>query len=176
MKTLRTLSLTTIASLLVVCDLYAQPQPRAPSGGVIRREGEPGHIHITEDHKAMNGAVETAQKTVSKFIAVLRAPKGSQSRFAVKKPFVEGDKVEHIWLTEVSYDGRLFHGKVDNKPVDIKGPRPGQAVTVAANEISDWMYVQEGQLVGGHTIAAMCRHMSPGEKQQFEKDAGCLIP
>lgn len=170
-------TLVTIAALLLACSLYAheETKAKAPSGGVVRREGEPGYLHITEDNQAMDRAVETAQKTVDKFIAALRAPKASQSRFAVKKPFVEGDKAEHIWLTEVSYDGRLFHGKVDNEPVEIKGARAGQAVSVAANEISDWMYVQDGRLVGGYTITAMCHHMSPAEKQQFEKDAGCKI-
>lgn len=143
--------------------------------GVIRREGEPDCVNITEENKAMDRAVQTAQKTVNKFIEVLRAPKANQTRFAVKKPFVEADKVEHIWLTEVSFDGHLFRGKVDNEPVDIKGARPGQEVSVAANEISDWMYVEDGRLVGGYTIAAMCQHMSSAEKQQFEKDADCQI-
>ncbi len=172
----RSKTLSAVASLLLACALHAGEQAKAPSDRVVRREGEPDYMHITEDHEAMNRAVETAQKTVGKFIAVLRSPKGLQSRFAVKKPFVEGDKVEHIWLTEVSYDGRLFHGKVDNEPVDIKGTRLGEEVTVAPNEISDWMYVQDGKLIGGYTISAMCHHMSPAQKQQFEKDTGCLIP
>lgn len=175
MKTLRTLSLTTIATLLFACALHAHEQTNAPSGGVIRRAGEPDCVQIKEANKAMDRAVETAQKTVKKFIAVLRSPKASQSRFAVKKPFVEGDKVEHIWLNEVSFDGSLFHGKVDNEPVDIKGVRPGQEVTVSPNDISDWMYVQDERLVGGYTISAMCQNMSPAEKKQFEKDAHCQI-
>ncbi len=167
--------LVTITSLLLACALHADERAKAPSGGVIRREGEPDCVNVAEENKAMDRAVETAQKTVKKFIAVLRSPKGNQSRFAVKKPFVEGDKVEHIWLTEVSFDGHLFHGKVDNEPVDIKGARLGQEVSVAANEISDWMYVQDGRLVGGYTITAMSEHMSPAEKQQLEKDADCQL-
>jgi uncharacterized protein YegJ (DUF2314 family) len=175
MKTLRRLSLATIASLLLACALQAQAQTNAPSGGVIRREGEPDCVQITEDNKAMDRAVQKAQKTVKKFIAAIRSPKASQSRFAIKKPFVEGDKVEHIWLNEVSFDGSLFHGKVDNEPVDIKGLRVGQEVSVSPNEISDWMYVQAGRLLGGYTICAMCQNMSPAEKKQFEEDAHCQI-
>ena len=60
--------LTVIASLLLVCAFYAQAQSKAPSGGVIRREGEPDCVHITEDNQAINRAVETAQKTVNEFI------------------------------------------------------------------------------------------------------------
>ncbi len=175
MKTLKRLSLNTITSLLFACALHAQAQTNAPSGGIIQREGEPCCARITEDNKAMDRAVQSAQKSVKKFIAAIRSPKASQSRFAIKKAFVEGDKVEHLWLNEVSFDGQLFHGKVDNEPVDIKGVRVGQEVTVLPNEISDWMYVQDGRLVGGYTIHAMCQNMSPGEKKQFEEDAHCQI-
>lgn len=175
MKTLNTLSITPIASLLCVGALQAQAQTNAASGGVIQREGEPCCSRITEDNKAMDRAVQTAQKSVKKFIAAIRSPQASQSRFAIKKPFVEGDKVEHLWLNEVSFDGSLFHGKVDNEPVDIKGVRVGQKVTVLPTEISDWMYVQDGLLVGGYTIHAMCQNMSPAEKKQFEQDAHCQI-
>ena len=168
-------TLITITSLLLACAFHAQAQTKAPSGGVIRRAGEPHCVQITEENKAMDRAVQTAHKTVDKLIEALRSPKGNQSRFAVKKPFVEGDKVEHIWLKDVSFDGKLFHGKVDNAPVDIKGVRLGQEVSVSPNEISDWMYVQDGRLVGGYTICAMCENMSPEEKQQFEQDAHCQI-
>jgi len=175
MKTLRTLSLITIASLLLACALQAQAQTNAPSGGIIQREGEPDCARITADNKAMDRAVETARKSVKKFIKALRSPKDSQSRFAVKKRFIQGDKVEHLWLQEVSFDGQLFHGKVDNQPVDIKGVRLGNVVSVSPDEISDWMYVQDGRLVGGYTIHAMCQNMSPAEKTRFEESAHCQI-
>ena len=175
MKTLRTASLATIASLLLSCAIQAHEQTNAPPGGVIRRTGEPDCVQIGDDNKAMDRAVQQAHKTLNKFIAALRSPKASQSRFAIKKAFVEGDKVEHIWLNEVSFDGRLFHGKVDNEPVDLKGVRLGDEVSVSPNEISDWMYVQKGRLVGGYTICAMCRNMSSADKIRFEKDAGCQI-
>lgn len=175
MRTSRALSLTTIVPLLLAGALYAQAQTNASSGGIIRRAGEPDCVQITEDNKEMDRAVQTAHKTVNEFVAVLRSPEGNQRRFAVKKPFVEGNKVEHSWLNEVSFDGRLFHGKVDNEPVDLRGVHLGQEVSVPSDEISDWMYVQDGRLVGGYTIRAMYQNMSPAEKQRFEKDADCQI-
>jgi len=167
--------LTTVASLLFACAFHAQAQTQAPSGGVIRRAGEPDCVQITEENKAMDRAEQTAHQTVDKFVKALSSPKGNQSRFGVKKPFVEGDKVEHIWLKDVSFDGKLFHGKVDNAPVDIKGARLGQEVTVSPKEISDWMYVEDGRLVGGYTICAMCENMTPAEKEKFEKNAHCQM-
>jgi uncharacterized protein YegJ (DUF2314 family) len=151
-------------------------QTNAPAAGVIRRAGEPDCVHVADDNKAMERAVQTAHETVDTFIAVLRSPKDNQSRFAVKKPFVEGDSVEHIWLRAVSFDGSRFRGQVDNEPVDIKGVGLGQEVSVSPNEISDWMYIEDGLLVGGYTIRAICGNMAPAEKRQFEEDAHLRVP
>jgi len=164
-----------IASLLLSCALHAHAQTNAPGSSVIKRAGEPDCVQIADDNKAMAQAVQKARKTTNKFIAALRSPKSSQSRFAIKKPFIEGDKVEHLWINEVSFDGKVFHGKIDNEPVDTKAVRLGDPVTVKPEEITDWMYVQDGKLVGGYTICALCRNMSPAEKKQFEQDAGCQI-
>lgn len=164
-----------IASLLLSCAIHAHEQANAPGSSVIKRAGEPDCIQVTDDDKHMAQAVQKARNTTKKFIAALRSPKNNQSRFAIKKPFIEGDKVEHLWVNEVTFDGKMFHGKVDNEPVDIKAVRLGDEVSVRLEEISDWMYVQDGKLVGGYTICAVCRNLSPAEKKQFEQDAGCQI-
>ena len=171
---MKTSSFIIIVSLLV-CALYAQEKNTPAGDGVIRRAGEPDCYRITDDNKPMAEAVQKARNTTKKFIAALRSPKNNQSRFAIKKPFIEGDKVEHLWVNEVTFDGKVFHGKVDNEPVDIKAVRLGDAVTVKPEEISDWMYVQDSRLVGGYTVRCCYRHMSPPEKKQFEQAAGCQI-
>ena len=148
----------------------------APDAGIItKRTGEPDCAHVTDDHKEMAEAVQKARKTMDKFIAALRSPKGNQSRFAVKKPFIEGSKVEHLWVNELSFDGKVFRGKIDNTPVGLKHVRVGDEVAVSPEEISDWMFVQNDRLVGGYTVQATCCHMSSAEKKQFEANAHCLL-
>lgn len=171
---MKTKLLVSIFSLLLFC-AAAQERNQSKDTGVSRRNGKPDCIQVTDDNKAMAQAVQKARKSLDKFIAAVRSPKGNQSRFAIKKPFIEGDKVEHIWINEVSFDGKVFHGKVDNEPVDIKGVRLGDEVTASPDEVSDWMYVQDGRLVGGYTTRCLCRNLSRAEKKQFEKDAGCRI-
>lgn len=163
-----------IASLFLGCAIHTYAQANAP-GSVIKRAGEPDCVQVTDDNGAMAQAVQKARNTTKKFIAALRSPKNNQSRFAIKKPFIEGDKVEHLWINEVSFDGKVFHGKVDNEPVDLKAVHLGDTVTVRPEELSDWMYVQDDRLVGGYTVRCCYRHMSPAEKKQFEQDAGCQI-
>ncbi|HEY1067317.1 MAG TPA: DUF2314 domain-containing protein, partial [Pirellulales bacterium] len=78
-------------------------------------------------------------------------------------------------LVQVEYDGTQFHGMVGNTPVEATGVEFGQLVSVDPAKISDWMYVEDGKLVGGETIRAMVQRMSPEEKQRFEANAFYVI-
>ncbi len=156
--------------LLPAGSIVAQEATPAEARSAVRRHGEPDYVRIEERDKAMDRAVQKARKSIGSFIEALRSPGAAQRHFAVKKPFVQGDKIEHIWLDQVTYDGSVFHGTVNNEPEDIKGVRLGQKVTVKPEDISDWMYVEKGRLVGGYTIRALCRDLSASEKRQFEKE------
>ena len=56
----------------------------------------------------MQRAVQEARKTVRKFIAALKHPGAGEQDFEIKKPFVQGDQVEHIWLSDVRLVGNRF--------------------------------------------------------------------
>ena len=75
----------------------------------------------------MDRAVENAQRTLGFFMAAVREKKPGDTQFEIKKAFVDGDKVEHIWIGEVTFDGKNFHGKVDNEPVDAGNVHDGSA-------------------------------------------------
>lgn len=172
---MKTTSLTVLGFASLLClTLVAQEAAKATSG-VIKRSGEPDCFEVTDNNKEMAQAVQKARKTLPKFLVALRSPKSTQSRFAVKKPFIEGEKVEHIWVNNLSFDDRVFHGKVDNEPVDLKNVHLGDEVTVSPEDISDWMFVQDGKLVGGYTVRCACHHMSPAQKKRFEANANCRI-
>ena len=116
-------------------------------------------------------AVEQARKTVGEFIKALQHPAAGQTDFEVKKPFVEGNDVEHIWLSDIEFAGGHFKGKVDNAPMKIHGLKIGQVVSVNPDEISDWAYVDNGKLVGGYTIRAHYEALTPAQKKEFLREA-----
>lgn len=51
----------------------------------------------------------------------------------------------------------------------------GQSVTVAPREISDWMFVKSGKLVGGYTTRVLYARLSPQDKALFNKEADFKI-
>ena len=140
-----------------------------------KNASEPEYYEIPKNHTAMHRAVLEARKTVGEFITVLKHPRSGQQDFEVKEPFFESHEVEHIWLSDVRLVDRRFQGRVDNKPQKIHGLKLGQVVSVDPNQISDWLYVDNGNLVGGYTVRAHYDELSPQQKQEFDRAADFKI-
>lgn len=136
--------------------------------------GQSGDDRVTmvrADDAEMNAAISKARATVGTFITALRTRNRAQSALSVKVPIADGDDVEHFWLSNVSYDGALFHGDIANDPQTVKKVKFGQPVSVRPTEISDWMYVDNGRLVGGYTLRLLRERMSPSERAEFDERA-----
>lgn len=125
---------------------------------------------VADEDPQMNAAIKKARSTLVKFIVALKKPKRGQSLFAIKKMFTDDGYSEHIWLSSVTYDGTTFTGVVDNKPEQLKSIKVGQKVTVAPDEISDWMYVDKRKLVGGETLRVLRNTLTPSEQVEFDKN------
>lgn len=145
------------------------------SAELQNKSGEPDVYRVENEHAAMRKAVEEARKSVSQFVKALQHRAAGQTDFEVKKPFVEGKEVEHIWLSDVEFVGGRLKGKVDNAPVKIHGVKMGQVVSVDPDEISDWAYVDNGKLVGGYTIRAHYNELKPAQKREFQREADFKI-
>ena len=167
-----TASVLFTALLFFAPPLPARDTSQTQSDSAGNGADSPAYVHVDDSDKAMHQAVHEAQRTLGTFLAALASPKPGQTGFAVKKRCIEGNSCEHIWLADVRFDGRVLRGKVDNNPVDTKSLRLGQKVTVRPEEISDWMYVENGRLVGGYTVRAYYRTLSAAGKRQFAQNLG----
>lgn len=116
----------------------------------------------------MNAAIAKAKATVPQFIKVLRSPGKHQTDFSIKYPYKDGDKVEHMWINDLTYDGKTFHGTVGNDAEQVSNVKLGDKADIPATEISDWMYVENGKLVGGYTIRVMRDTMSAKERADLD--------
>ena len=113
--------------------------------------------------------MDKARSTVNSFIAALTSPKPGQSEFAVKMAFTDRDKTEIMWIAPVSYDGKMFRGTVSNEPQSVFTVQMGQSVTVEPSGIADWMYLEDGKMVGAYTLRVLRDTLSPGERADFDR-------
>ncbi|MBN1911856.1 MAG: DUF2314 domain-containing protein [Pirellulales bacterium] len=125
------------------------------------------------DEDRMDAAIAEAKSTLDTFVTALKAKKGSDKLFSVKKGFKYGtgdDDIEYIWISDVRLAGDGFQGKLGNEPVNSIGVKLGQNVKVARDEVVDWMYMSDGKLQGGYTTVALA-YGSP-EQEKFERAMG----
>jgi uncharacterized protein YegJ (DUF2314 family) len=137
----------------------------------VRQPGfEPGMFDVGENQSEMSHAVHKARRSVGVFIAALQHPSQGEKDFEVKKPFIQSGRVEHIWLSDVTFSGNRFHGHVDNRPRIVKGVQLGDWVSVNPKEITDWAYLDHNTLVGGYTIRVLYAGLSPERKKKLEHE------
>ncbi len=135
----------------------------------IEREGLPDAHYVTGSDPELSAARDQAEATVDQFIAALKNPTPSQSSFSIKLVVQDQDNIEHLWLNPVRYQDGSFYGTVNNAPITITTIRLGDEVGVVADQISDWMFVDNGKLVGGYTIRAMREKMSDDEREALDR-------
>jgi uncharacterized protein YegJ (DUF2314 family) len=99
----------------------------------------------------------------------------------VKAPFSDGEQgtrtegtpqVEHMWLSEVDFDGRDVSGVLLNAPNWLKTVKEGDGVRIPLGQISDWMYVISGEVFGAYTVNLLRSRMGRQERQEHDSAWG----
>lgn len=127
-------------------------------------------VQVADDDPVMTKAIADARASVSDFIAVLESPQPGRQGMAVKVKFEEGDVSEHIWLSQVTHADGVFTGTIDNVPEGISSVAYGDRHEVPAEEVTDWMYLENGKLKGGYTIRALIELTPPDQRPQLPFD------
>ena len=125
-------------------------------------------VMVADDDPKMNAAIDKARQTVDTFIQALTEPKPSQTSFSVKLAIVDGKHTEHMWLDGVRFDGKKFHGTINNDPNNVKNVKLGDKASIEPSRISDWMFVENGKLVGGYTIRVLRDGLSGKERKELD--------
>ena len=94
----------------------------------------------------------------------------------VKAPFTDaqppadgsGIDVEHMWISDVDFDGTSVGGILANSPNWLKSVSEGDPVRVTLSRISDWMYAIDGEVYGGFTVKLMRSRMSEKERRDHD--------
>lgn len=129
---------------------------------------------VGDGNPVMVAAIAKAKATLGDFVAVLQQPRREQGGFAVKYPVKKAPGSEHVWVSDVRYSDGSFVGRLGNDPIDSP-LRFGDPVTIPRDDVSDWMYLENGRLAGGYTIRAMQRILPPEEWNELNRTAPFLI-
>jgi uncharacterized protein YegJ (DUF2314 family) len=162
------LSLSAVLIAMVPCQAEEKKKERETSTGRI--------IDVEDDDKGMNAAMAQARKEFPTFWkAVSEDRKNEEPKLVpamVKASFRDKGKEgngEHLWIDEVSYDGKMISGMVASEPADLKSVKLGEKVSFPLERLSDWLFVEKGAAKGAFTVNYLRKQMSAKERKEHDE-------
>ena len=123
---------------------------------------------VEQEDKEMNLTILTAKTSLNKFDSALNSKDSTYDFFALKVRFQFENNGEHIWLREVVKKNGEYYGIVNNEPEYIANLKFDDTVKIVKNDISDWMYLENGKLRGGFTTRLLRVRMTTAERFYFD--------
>lgn len=130
---------------------------------------EPAIIEFLDSDQRMNTAIAEASRTLGSFLNTWAKPKANQTNFMLKVRFEADGKVEHIWLADIDLSVFPTQGTVGNE-TSFPGLEFMKRVSFLPDQITDWMYLEDGYMVGGYTIRVIRDGLKSDQIPSF--DAG----
>ncbi|MEQ1555004.1 MAG: DUF2314 domain-containing protein [Ferruginibacter sp.] len=134
------------------------------------REGDPNLYSTPSDDSEMNEAISNAKNSLNRFGTALGSNKYDTSTFALKVKFPTKTGAEHIWATSITIKNGEYFGVVDNLPDLTTKVKYGDKIKLVKEDITDWMFSDNGILQGGYTIKLIRSRMTKEEKDNFDTE------
>ena len=133
----------------------------------------PGYtFSIPPTDSLMNSAKLKARQTWNIFYNAYTQKRKNHKDFAVKYPFKTTTGQEHIWLTNIKIRKGKITGKVNNHPQQTTEVKFKEKVQINPKLISDWMFYEDGKLLGGYTILVSIEQLPEDQKKALKKRLG----
>jgi len=129
-------------------------------------------IEIERSDKEIERIADNARRALPIFLRNLARPPTGASNFYVKYPLSAGDggiepKVrEQVWLGSIRFKDGLYYGRLANAARHTDGKK--KDITFDPDAITDWMYIQDGKIIGGRSIKYLLEKI-PEEKRSEEQ-------
>jgi uncharacterized protein YegJ (DUF2314 family) len=117
-------------------------------------------ISVADTDAEMNAAIARARATLTVFWASYDAAKRTETEHSLKVRFPTAGNDEHIWMSQVKkLPGGEYAARFADTPQNLPGKRLGDLAEFKDLDISDWMFVRNGKIVGGETIRPLLKSM-----------------
>jgi len=110
-------------------------------------------------------------KSFSVKIGLTDAP--GQPGYAVVQPgAAPGAMVEWFWMGNLREEGAGFAAEIGNDADYLHNVAAGDTIRFTRSDIGDWMYIQDGKIVGNATACPALAHASAEERRQVKEQLG----
>ena len=79
------------------------------------------------------------------------------------------DKVEHFWVGDLERKEGKILGTINNDPDIVQNVKLGERIKVNEADISDWLYMRDGKMVGNYTLRVLFKQMTKEEVEKYKQ-------
>ncbi len=126
-----------------------------------------GVITVPDDDPEMTAAIQSARASLPSFWDELAKPKPGEESFALKVRITDAGKSEHFWIVDIERDGSKLSGRINNDPEIVGNVVSGQRYEFSEADITDWMFMRNGKIVGNATMRPLLKRMPPEEAETY---------
>jgi uncharacterized protein YegJ (DUF2314 family) len=126
-------------------------------------------VPFNSTNAEMNAAIAKARASLPTFWASYEGQQPSETGHSLKVHFALPDNnFEHIWIVDVKKltDNR-YSGRFANTPDGLVDKCLGDVTEFNEADISDWLFVRNGKIVGGETIRVLLKDLPKEDADAF---------
>ncbi|SRR5258708_2261523 len=126
-------------------------------------------VSVAGDDPEMVAAIAKARETLPQFWQAFEKRERGESNFSLKVKITDKQGTEHFWLTEIERtDGKTL-GTINNDPDIVANVKLGDRMAIPEADISDWLYMRDGKMVGNYTLRVLFKQMPAKEVEKYKR-------
>ena len=130
--------------------------------------------NAVDEHKAeqarLDSVTQLGHETFGDFRTAFTEQKAGTENFFVKQKFgTNTEQEEHLWISDIEARGDSLFGVVNSQPRATREVKLNDTILIDPARITDWMYYDNGKLMGGYSVKYERSKLSAEEKAEFDK-------
>lgn len=125
-------------------------------------------INVEADDPEMTTAIAKARETLPQFWQIFDKRELGESDFSLKVRITDKNGTEHFWASDIERrDGKKM-GTINNDPNIVASVKLGDRIEIPDADISDWLYMRDGKMVGNETLKPLLKTMPAAEAEKLK--------
>ena len=125
-------------------------------------------INVEGDDAEMVAAIAKARESLPHFWQVFGHPERGENDFALKVKISDTYGDEHFWAIDIERQDGKITGTINNDPNIVRSVKFGDRIAIPEADISDWLYMREGKMVGNFTLRILFKQMPQKEVEAYK--------
>jgi len=125
-------------------------------------------ISVAADDPQMLAAIAKARETLPEFWSVFDKREHGEGGFSLKVKITDKGRTEHFWATDIKRGDGKISGTINNDPDIVSTVKFGDRIEIPDSDISDWLYMRDGKMVGNETLKPLLKTMPAREAARLK--------